>query len=152
MWKKLLKDIIREKKNYEELVNRGVTDNELSSLNEKSLTEFAFRFPVNFTDVLKEINGLEFNGTILYGTDEYLLDSDDGIEQRIYGLIEYNKIWYEVETNKQFIFLGESNISWFVYEKSSNMFCELDNPSGELIEKFNTIEELLEKMLKDALE
>lgn len=82
MWKKLLKDIIREKKNYEELVNRGVTDNELSSLNEKSLTEFAFKFPVSFTDVLKEINGLEFNGTILYGTDEYLLDSDDGIKQR----------------------------------------------------------------------
>lgn len=87
MWKKLLKDIIREKKNYEELVNRGATDNEIASL-----TEFAFRFPVSFTDVLKEINGLEFNGTILYGTDEYLLDSDDGIEQRIYGLIEYNKI------------------------------------------------------------
>ena len=36
--------------------------------------------------------------------------------QSINGMIENNKIWYENEWQKKYLFLGESDISWYVYD------------------------------------
>lgn len=151
MWREELDAIILEKKDYNEIVNRGATENEIEKMKENGSSELSITFPIDFLEILKVINGLEFNGTILYGVDENLLDNKNQIEQKIYGGVEYNKIWYEVETNKHFIFLGESNVSWYVYEISSQNYCEIDNPSGELINSYERFEDLFERMLQDAL-
>ena len=93
---------------------------------------------------------MEFNGFILYGIDQRLLDEQQN--EKIYGLIEYNKLWYENEWNKQYIFLGESDISWYAYDLTAHKFCELDNPSGTEMEKFKNLDHMVEKLLIDALE
>ena len=49
-------------------------------------------------------------------------------------------------------FLGESNISLYVYDLTAKNYCELDNPSGNQVEVFNNIETMIEKLLTDALE
>ncbi len=86
----------------------------------------------------------------MYGIDEELLDTQPN--QPINGMIEYNKIWYENEWQKQYLFLGESDISWFAYDLVKGQYCELDNPSGKETEAFDCAESLVEKILCDALE
>lgn len=148
MWRKELDLVILKRKDHGKMVNRGATENEIEKLKNMGEEVLSIHFPIEYLNILKEINGLEYNGTILYGVDEKLLDNTNHIEQKINGAIENNEIWYEVETNKAFVFLGESNISWYVYEISSKKFWELDLPSGSFIDSYEKFEDLFETMLK----
>ena len=48
--------------------------------------------------------------------------------------------------------MGESHISWYVYDLISKKYCELDNPSGREIEIFDSVDSLVDRVLCDALE
>lgn len=149
MWTDKLQNIIQEKNLYGEKVNIGATEGEIQLLIREIKNELNVDLPSEYLKILEVVNGIEFNGFILYGIDQRLLNKKQN--QRINGLVEYNKIWYENEWQKQYIFLGESNISWYVYDITTGKYCELDNPSGRENEVFNSLECLLEKLFNDAL-
>ena len=69
----------------------------------------------------------------------------------IHGIMEMNSIWYENENQKSYLFLGESNISWYVYKIDTCEYFELDNPSGSVLEKYNSFEEMFNHMLEESL-
>ena len=52
---------------------------------------------------------------------------------------------------KTISFLGESSISWYVYDLKTKKYYELDNPSGGAGEEFNDCESMLDKMFEDSL-
>lgn len=150
MWKIKLEELIQQKRLFGENVNIGATEQKIHLFIKTVKDELNIDLPNEYIEVLRIINGMEFNGFILYGIDQRLLDEQQN--EKIYGLIEYNKLWYENEWNKQYIFLGESDISWYVYDLTAYKFCELDNPSGTEMEKFNNLDHMVEKLLIDALE
>ena len=150
MWKDKLQEIIQEEKLYGEEVNIGATKKEIALFLKEAKAELNVDLPNDYVKILKQVNGLEFNGLILYGIDEYLLSKQPN--QSINGIIENNKLWYENEWQKKYIFIGESSISWYVYDLVEGKYVELDNPSGEEIEVFSGLECMVEKMLSDALE
>lgn len=149
MWQENVIKIAQEKNKYGKKINYGATEEELQNFIKLLNNQLNIQLPNDYKKILKFVNGLEFNGFILYGIDEVLLQKPPN--QAIYGLVEYNEIWYENEWQKQYVFLGESNISWYAYDVVRCRYCELDNPSGSLIEEYNNLESLLEKMLSDAL-
>ena len=149
MWEENLKKIIDEKKMYDEEVNLGASKEEIDKLIVEAKEKLSVEIPKEYLDILSKVNGIEFNGFILYGVDKYLLEHE--MNQSIYGLVDLNKIWYENEEQKKYLFLGESNISWYVYEYKNKIFIELDNPSGRESNKFNSFYEMFNKLLVDAL-
>lgn len=149
MWEANLKKIINEKKMYDEEVNVGASKEEIDKLILEAKEKLNLELPKEYLDIISKVNGIEFNGFILYGVDKYLLEHE--INQNIYGLVESNQIWYENEEQKKYLFLGESNISWYVYQNKNNSFIELDNPSGRESNKFNNFYEMFNKILVDAL-
>ena len=100
-----------------------------------------------YSRFLTKVNGLDFNGSVLYG-----LKTDDSCSSEVYVFFEYNKIWHEVEENKRFVFIGQNNISWFVNNPSNDEYLELAMPSADVVEKFNSLDDLLECFLSDAME
>ncbi|MBD5463517.1 MAG: SMI1/KNR4 family protein [Lachnospiraceae bacterium] len=144
-----IEKIIEEKGLYGEEVNAGGTEEEIEIFIKRSADELNVNLPDEYVSVLKEMNGIEFNGFIVYGIDESIIKGD--WKQHINGLIECNKIWYENEWQKQYIFLGESNISWYVYDLEAAKYYELDNPSGRVDEEYSSFSALLEKILSDSL-
>ena len=149
MCQKSLKKIVNEKKYYEEEVNRGAYKEEITRLIKEVKRKLNVEIPIEYLDIVSRINGIEFNGFILYGVDEYLLECK--MNQCIDGLIDANQMWYENEEQKKYLFLGESNISWYVYEHKNHIFIELDNPSGRKINEFNSFYEMFNKILTDAM-
>ena len=123
MWKERLEEIRQEEKRYGQDINCGISEEEAGT----------------FIKV----------GFILYGVDEPLLN--EAPNQHINGLIDCNKVWYENEWQKQYLFLGEGSISWYVYDLKTKKYYELDNPSGEAGEEFNDCESMLDKMFEDSL-
>lgn len=108
MWTDKLQKIIQEKNIYGEKINIGATKGEIQLLAKEAKSELNIDLPSEYIKILEVVNGIEFNGFILYGIDQKLLTQKQN--QLINGLIECNKIWYESELQKQYIFLGESNI------------------------------------------
>lgn len=149
MWKNKLQEIIQEKKIYGEKVNTGATEEEVEMFIKEAKIEINVDLPNDYAKILRVVNGLEFNGVILYGIDQHLLCNQPN--QNINGLIEHNKIWHENECQKKYIFIGESNISWYVYDLIERQYIELDNPSGRENEIFTSLECMVEKLLCDAL-
>lgn len=149
MWEDKLQEIAQEKKIYGEKVNIGANEEEIEIFFKEVKNEIKVDLPNEYVKILRAVNGLEFNGFILYGIDQYLLNRKQN--QSINGLIEYNKIWYENEWQKKYIFIGESNISWYVYDLAKCKYVELDNPSGRENEVFFSLECMVEKLLSDAL-
>lgn len=149
MWKDSLNKIIKEKEIYKEKVNGGATEEEIQLFKKRVTEELNVILPGEYINILKVVNGIEFNGFIFYGIDEVVLREIPN--QKVNGLIENNKIWYENEWQHQYIFLGESNISWYVYNIDMKKYYELDNPSGRESKEFSSLENLLEKLLSDSL-
>ena len=144
-----LKKIIDEKRLYDEEVNLGASKEEINNLVNEINKQLGKDIPNEYLDILSKVNGLEFNGFILYGIDENLLEHENS--EYISGLIDTNKILYENQDKKKYLFLGESNISWDVYEYENKRFIELDNPSGRECTIFSSFYDMFEKLLEDAV-
>ena len=148
MWRKLLEAVGEERERFGlGPVNPGAPAEALSSWADRVREVLGVRPPREWLDILAQVDGLEWNGFILYGADrEFFAPPGE-----VYGLIEQNEIWYEVDSQRAYLFLGESNISWYVYQIKTGRYLELDNPSGEEMEAFPSCEALLEKLLRDCL-
>ena len=139
MWENYLTAVKKEQEKYGESINPGLSDNDIDKLTD---------LPDSLINFLKKVNGLEYNGYILYGFRQ----SETPQPQPIYDIYDYNEIWHENDEMDKYLFIGESNISWYVYNLKSKLYEELDNPSGRLVKRFDTLDELLEQVLKEALE
>lgn len=62
MWKDKFQEIIQEKKIYGEKVNIGVTEEELENYFKEAKAELNVDLPNDYANILKLVNGLEFNG------------------------------------------------------------------------------------------
>lgn len=87
------------------------------------------------------MNGLDFNGLVLYGVDKTFLDND--IEEDVHGIIETNEIWHENKWQKQYVFFGDSDTSWYCYDLEKQIFLELDKPSGTVMTSFHNFKAML---------
>lgn len=149
MWKERLEEIIQEEKKYGEEINGGISEEEVELFVKEVEDGLNTALPEEYIKVLRVVNGLEYNGVILYGADETILK--EAPRQTVNGLIDCNQVWYENEWQKQYLFLGESSISWYVYDLRAAKYYALDNPSGEISEEFEDLEQMLDKMLEEAL-
>ena len=150
MWLDKLKKVQELCKEYSfSCVNSGTPEEIISSWAVQVQNTLGIRPPQEFIDVLHHANGFEWSGFILYGVDRGTFPTAPTYS--VYGLIEQNEIWYEVESQRAYLFLGESNISWYVYEIATGRYLELDNPSGSEVEVFDSCAEMLEKLLGDCL-
>ena len=93
MWEIYLQQIREEKELYDEEINSGASKKEIYELVTTAKEKWNMEIPQQYLNVLSRINGIEFNGFILYGVDQYLLEH--GMKQPVYGLLEFNHIWHE---------------------------------------------------------
>lgn len=140
----LIEKIKEIQKEYDENINDGVSDKDT----EKFITEGKNRgieLPEQYINFLKLANGVEANGHLIYGMDENIIGYP--LEQNEIGFFDYNEIWSENDNMKKYVFFGDADISWFVYDKESRMYCELDKPSGRLAKNYDSCNEMLSDIL-----
>ena len=146
-WKDLLIEIEKIEGKYGSSLRKPASDTEIIKANHKiQQTLGNIELPKSYIEFLKKINGLDFNGLVIYGVDDVLLDKD--VDEDIHGFIETNELWYENEWQKQYVFYGDSDTAWYCFDLKENVYVELDKPSGTLIQSF----ESFDSMLSDALE
>ncbi|MEK3889368.1 YrhA family protein [Bacillus sp. FSL K6-3431] len=95
-----------------------------------------------YESLLKETDGLDFNGLVIYNAR-----ADD----KNNGLIAANEIWYENEWQRSYLFFGDSSISWYCLDIDNNYFLELDKPSGDIMEQYNSFNEMIKNAMNSVL-
>ncbi|WP_242143724.1 MULTISPECIES: YrhA family protein [unclassified Bacillus cereus group] len=149
MWKNMILEIgdILKSVNYK--LNTPATDTEVQRLREHAKEKFNVDLPSEYEEFLKTVNGLDFDGLVLYGVDSPLLETEK--DEQICGFIDTNEIWYENEFQKEYLFFGDSNIAWFCKNLSDGTYLELDKPSGTVMNVYNDFNTMLEEALKITL-
>jgi hypothetical protein len=95
-----------------------------------------------YENLLKIVNGLEFNGLVIYNAQP---DDENN------GFIGANEIWRDNEWDSNYLFFGDSSISWYCLDIDDNVFLELDKPSGDIVEEYNSFKEMIDEALKSVL-
>ncbi|HGH7180322.1 TPA: YrhA family protein [Bacillus luti] len=149
MWKDTLLEVEKTMKSFNLKLNKPAKDTEVQRLRERVKEKFNVDLPREYEEFLKTVNGLDFDGLVLYGVDSSLLEAKK--DEHICGFIDTNEIWYENEFQKEYLFLGDSNIAWFCKNISEGTYLELDKPSGTVMETYNDFNTMLEEALKITL-
>ena len=150
MWNEKLQEIKNINAIWGEEINDGATENEIQRFLEEIGDVISVETLHPYINVLRKVNGLEFNGFILYGIDLIILENEP--KQSVNGFIDNNKVWHENEWQKKYIFYGDSNSSWYTYDLATNKYYELDKPSGDIVDVFDTIDLMVDKLFGDALQ
>ncbi|MBC1436122.1 SMI1 / KNR4 family protein [Listeria rocourtiae] len=139
----ILKQIAEEQKSFDEAPELPATEAEILELKKQIVNDQSR--DIWFSDYaafLKIRNGLDYDGLVIYNAN---------INDENNGFIVANEIWNENEWEDDYIFFGDSSISWYCYSKRKNTFMELDKPSGDVVNNFSSLNELLEFALKNIL-
>ncbi|MDM5155674.1 YrhA family protein [Bacillus sp. DX1.1] len=149
MWRDMLLKIEKIEKKYNSKLNTPATNAEVQKLRERVKESFNVDLLSEYEEFLKTVNGLEFNGLVIYGVDSSLLDAERN--ETVYGFLETNEIWYENGFQKVYLFLGDSDVAWYCKKLSDGTYLELDKPSGTLMETYSDFNTMLEEALKTSL-
>ena len=120
MWNKKLQEIKKMNAIFGEEINDGATEKDIQRFLEEIGDVISEEYLHPYINVLKRVNGLEFNGFILYGIDSTLLNNEP--KQPINGFIDNNRVWHENEWQRKYIFFGDSNTSWYTYDLLTNKY------------------------------
>ncbi|AOA54391.1 MULTISPECIES: YrhA family protein [Bacillus] len=151
MWVNLLEEIRKIEAKYGDELNSPVTDQEIRNFEEAVLGKFPVNeIPLEYKKFLQTVNGLDFNGLVIYGLDQELLREEN--DEEVYGFIETNEQWHENDEQKKYLFFGDSDTAWYCLDVIENEYLELDKPSGTLMNKFNDFNSMLADALKVSLD
>ncbi|MFV4887593.1 YrhA family protein [Bacillus velezensis] len=151
MWMNLLEEIRKTEAKYGDELNSPVTDKELRNFEEAVLGKFPVNeIPSGYKKFLQAVNGLDFNGLVIYGLDQKLLREEN--DEEVYGFIETNEQWHGNDEQKKYLFFGDSDTAWYCLDVIENEYLELDKPSGTLMNKFNDFNAMLADALKVSLD
>ena len=129
-------DILRRKM-YEfcdELPN-SADESEIKRLSEEFYRVCNLDIPHEYVEFLRQCDGVEFNGCIIYGSNNIIESQLD------YDYVAEN-----------YVIFAEYDIGWFCMEKSSGKYCELDKPSARELQIFDTLEAMLKRVLLLSVE
>lgn len=122
------------KQQYNENLSSPADEQEMKRFSEVYYQSYHLEVPRSYLELLGQCNGMEFNGCIIYGTDNFW----------------ENQLDYDFLADDYIIF-AEYDVGWFCMEKSGGKLCELDKPSAREVQTFDTMEDMIKYVLDLAV-
>ena len=91
MWEDKLHIIKLKREKRNRYLNEGCSLNELKIFQEEVKSNFQYDLPKEYADFLGVVNGLDYNGLVIYGIDNNMVDKKNN--QKVAGYIDTNEIW-----------------------------------------------------------
>lgn len=131
------------------MLNFGSSTAQLQIFQIEVTKRFNYELPKEYIEFLNIINGVEYNGLVLFGVDDFITNVENN--QNVTGYIATNEIWYENENQKAYMFFGDGNISWYCYDIEKGIYVELDKPSGEMEREFLNYYNMVDSAISNYL-
>ena len=122
--------------------NEKTNDNEIKYF-EKWIEKYYKNGFYEYIDFAKTINGLEYNGLILYSLNK-------NRKTNIYDLNE--ELWYDTERYWDYIIFGEDNISWYCLNRFNGKYYIMKKYTGiNYLTEYKTFDEIIIRALNGLL-
>lgn len=130
-------------KYYNIKVNKGCSEASVEEFKQWVSKKLGEQVPLqDYIDSLQLVNGVNYDGLYFYGINP----SDANLD-----IIFNNSAWYDVEEHQNYLFYAHDDISWYLWNNESHEYQIIDKPGGEIIEVFESFNEMMEEALKTAL-
>ena len=123
---------------WKEVLEPPATTSEIKIFADKIRSLYSMELPVDYLQFLEIINGLEFNGLIIYGTKNSELDPDGSP----LDLIEMNEVMRD-SLRADMVVFGENSTGIIVYDNTEKQFQYRDRIGIDRIEPYSSFEEIL---------
>lgn len=130
---------------------QGASAEEIELANQRLQEEHDIELPEQFIDFLKDMNGFEVDGKIMYGVDQEFLKNGDEIDY-FEGIADNNLSAYDNDWDERYVFLGEDSLNKYVYNMNDGKYYQIDSGCGDVYEVFSSFEEVLKCQFKSELE
>ncbi|WP_408072003.1 YrhA family protein [Butyrivibrio sp. JL13D10] len=147
MWKETLEKVRAQEAGFGGELNGPASEAEIKKFQEE-ISKVGASVPDEYYDFLRVINGFEYNGYIIYGIDEELLDG--ATAKGTTGFLLQRKVWEETSSG-EYTYLGEGSMDLYAYGVETKKFYVLDNGSDDVMEEFDSFDELLERIMSHSL-
>jgi len=121
----------------------------VQKMNIRSQTELGNDIPDEYLSFLRATNGVSWNGVSFYGCEESPISGKEG--GKILDFVDTNLIYRDVESMKNYLVFGQSDMDIYVFNLSANKYQVLDKISLDEITSVSTFEELLVKAFETRL-
>jgi hypothetical protein len=149
MLKDQLKQIATILDKYGEKLQPPATVKAIEHVRNLVKKRFKADLPDQYINFLRTVNGLDFNGLVIYSADTP--SPDDSSTDSVYGFVETNEIWRENEWQKKYLFFGDSDIGWYCLNLETGLYEEQDKPSGTVMKTFQDFDSMVESAIQRRL-
>lgn len=124
----------------------GALENDLDTTNSMAEDQLGIQIPTELFDVLKEVDGFSEQGVCLYFADQDFESFGTSIVAENISLRSALP-----ELADKYLFIGDSELWYFVWNIESNQYAALSRPTLEPVHYFDSVEDLVNDMLSTAL-
>jgi hypothetical protein len=125
----------------------GALPEDIERMQRAAYDELGIELPAGLCEILAEVDGFSENGVALYGTDQP--------DEQAYGptiVAENLSLWSAMpETVEEYLFIGDSDLWYFVFDLESKQFAVLSRSTLEPVHTFGSAAEMVNEMLRQAL-
>jgi len=141
MLKEKIMQISKVLKKYGQDILFAASNKEIESFKKWIVKRYGEIDISEYINMVELANGIDFNGLVIYS-----LKNES--EESIY---EVNDIWHENIHLKNYLFYADSDTSWYCYDVNNKRFCELDKPSGEVIQTYSTFDDMINVAIESII-
>ncbi len=111
-------------------------------------SEFNAQLPIDFAAFLKQSNGLDYNGLVIYGSDQTPENTGPGGFWQ--GLIAANQEWRSGGCH-DYLIIGETELDILTVEYDGTQPARRDRVSGDVIQRYGSVAEMLATLMRERL-
>jgi len=147
MLKDILKKVAKEDAKYGGRPQPPAKAAELRRLKQEALDQLGYELPEDYVDFLEIVDGLDYDGVVLFGSSTKPLVDKPDIE--LEGFIEANeRMRKDLEGADQYIFFGTDNDEVLAFSFEKQEYLILDEVSFDPFESYYSYSQLVAAVLK----
>ena len=142
MYAELLERIAAEQASYGAVPQNPATDAELARLRRRADEELGVELPAEYEEFLKRVNGLDWNGVLLYATET----------TTIAGVVEMNLVLRDDPRFADLLALGSDGLDVYTYRTATGTYEIYDEVPHNLVASGLSFEDLMTRALTRSLQ
>ena len=145
----IIKEVRLAAKKWGEALETGATQTEIDEFVKEVKRQYDTVPPRGYLDLLRIVNGLEFNGLIIYGTKDSISDPDSSPLNFFVANDSFRDA--RKQDTEKLLLLGETSTGILVYDIDCEKFQYRDRIGIDRVEPYSCFEAMLESEVKKVL-
>jgi hypothetical protein len=146
----VVEKVAAEQRGVGETVLAPASEDQIVAEQEVLRDRFGAELPAGYARLLSKVNGVDFNGVVLYGVG--YTQASPGADGFWQGLAEANTLWREGLSHEAYLVLGESDMDLLTVDLDGRRPVLRDKVSSDVFEEFTTVDEAVERLLQSRLQ